>query len=211
MSETLSVHRPAAAFVAANLGIGLIPFLLLAACHPSIRWQMVLPLGISLLFSCGLSWLLAPRTGFLRFPNQAPFRRLPACLLLGSSFAAIPWKQQSLPLATFILAAGFGIRWWLFALETVDLRRDDQRRQPLPCAATRIRRTCTMITGAVIPLLLLAGLPWASLLWISFGLTLFCQWTVAGEICHSRLNHRFASCGQPSNMSHPHASNGEFC
>lgn len=211
MQAAKSFHRHATAYLAANLGIGLIPFVLMAVCHPFIRWHSALPLAICLAFALALSWLLAPRAGFLRMPGLAPMRRLLACLLLGFSLAAIPWKHQSLPFATFILAAGFGIRWWLFALETMDLRRADRQHQPLPCAATRIRRTCTIITGALIPLLLLAGLPCTPLLWISFGLTLFCQWTVVGEICHSLLNHSFASYGQPSTMNKPHGSNGGFC
>lgn len=208
MSPAWSVHRSAAALLAANLGIGLLPFVLLAGLHPAIRWQGAVPLSICLAVALLGSWCIAPDRRVLWFSGVPLARRLPACLLLGSSFAAIPWKQQGFPLAALVISLSLGLRWLLFALESLELRRADQRRLPLPCAATRIRRGCTMITGALIPALLLLGFPCLPLLWISFILTLFCQWTVGGETCHALANHRFASSLRPGLMSIPHEPDG---
>lgn len=196
------------ALLAANLGLGLLPFLLLASCHPAIRGRGALPLGICLASLMAAALLIAPRPRQLLKSGAPPGRRALACLLLGASLAAIPWKQQNLPLAGAVIATGFGIRWLLYSLETLDLRKADQHRLPLPCAATRIRRACTLVAGALIPLLLLTGLPCLPLLWISFILTLFCQWTVGGEACHSLANHRFASFLHPEFMSATHETDG---
>jgi hypothetical protein len=57
----------------------------------------------------------------------------------------------------------------------------DRQRLALPCLATRLRRAVTWVTGAVIPTLVLSGLPAIPLLFLSFGLTVFSQWTVAEE------------------------------
>lgn len=207
MTPALSVHRSATALLAANIGLGLLPFLLLAGCHPAIRGRGAVPLGISLASLMTAALLIAPPRQVLK-PGIPPTRRALACLLLGASLAAIPWKQQNLPLCGAVISTGFGIRWLLFLLETLDLRKADRHHQPLPCAATRIRRSCTLVTGAVIPLLLLAGFPCLPLLWISFILTLFCQWTVGGETCHALANHRFASSLNPELMNATHESDG---
>ena len=110
------------------------------------------------------------------------FRRLLSCILLGSSLAAIPWSAQNLVLFPAAAGAGFITRWWLYLLETRDLIRADRQKQALPCLATRLRRSITWITGALIPLLLLTGLPAAPLLVLSCVLTLFNQWTVGCEL-----------------------------
>lgn len=208
MTPVLSVHRSTTALLAANLGLGLLPFLLLASCHPAIRGRGALSLGISLASLMAAALMIAPQPRQLLKSGVPPGRRALACLLLGASLAAIPWKQQNLPLAGTVISTGFGIRWLLFALETLDLRKADRHRQPLPCAATRIRRACTLVTGALIPLLLLAGFPCPPLLWISFILTLFCQWTVGGETCHALASHRPASSLHPRFMSVTHESDG---
>jgi hypothetical protein len=208
MSPARSVHRSAAALLAANFGIGLLPFVLLAGFHPAIRWHCAFPLAISFAAALLVSWFIAPDRRVLWLPGVPLARRLPACLLLGASLAAILWKQQDFPLAAMVISLGFGLRWLLFALESLELHRADQRRLPLPCAATRIRRGCTMITGAFIPLLLLAGFPCLPLLWISFILTLFCQWTIGGESCHALANHRFTSSLRPQFMNITHESDG---
>ena len=80
-----------------------------------------------------------------------------------------------------VVGAGFVSRWWLYSLETRDLVVADRQRLALPCLATRLRRAITWITGAVIPLLVFSGLPAFPLLFLSFGLTVFSQWTVAEE------------------------------
>lgn len=208
MKPARSVHRSAAALLAANLGIGLLPFVLLAGFHPAIRWQGAIPLGVCLATALLGSCFIAPDPRVLWSSGVPLARRLPACLLLGASLAAIPWKQQGFPLAAMIISLGLGLRWLLFAVESLELRRADHHRLPLPCAATRIRRGCTMITGAIIPALLVLGFPCLPLLWISFILTLFCQWTVGGETCHALANHRFASSLRPETMRSTHDSDG---
>jgi hypothetical protein len=110
-----------------------------------------------------------------------PLRRLLSCLLLGSSLVAVPWHAEALPFFPAVVGAGFVSRWWLYSLETRDLVVADRQRLALPCLATRLRRAITWITGAVIPLLVFSGLPASPLLLLSFGLTVFSQWTVAEE------------------------------
>jgi hypothetical protein len=210
MTPPLSIHRSAIALLAAHIGLGLLPFVLLAVCHARIRWHGALPLGVCLVAALAASWIIAPNKRLLLNTGLAPLRRLLACLLLGASLAAIPWMQLSLPLAPMVIALGFSIRWWLFTLETLDLRRADRFHQPLPCVATRLRRVCTLIAGAVIPLLLVAGLPCIPLLWVSFVLTLFCQWTVSGETCHLLVHRCFDSSKRAFSMSRAHPPDGGY-
>lgn len=204
MTPVLSVHRSATALLAANLGLGLLPFLLLAICHPAIHGRGMIPMGIGLASLLAAALLISPRPQLLLESGPPPARRALACLLLGASLAGIPWKQHGLPLANAVIATGFGIRWLLFTVETLELRNADQHHLPLPCPATRIRRACTLVTGAVIPLLLLVGFPCLPLLWISFLLTLFCQWTIGGETFHSLANHRLVSSLHPKLMNTTH-------
>ena len=203
-----TVHRSATALLAANLGLGLVPFVLLAFLHPSIRWQGALAPGICLVTALSAAWILMPDMKFHSAPGQSPLRRLWAGLLLGASLTAIPWKQHYPPFGTAVICMGFALRWWLFALETLEIRRADRRCQPLPSFSTRGRRICTLITAAIIPLLMLSSVSSLPLLWISFVLTLLCQWTVGGETCYARFHQPVASSIRLASMSGSHDPDG---
>ncbi len=179
-----SPHQNARARVATNLSFGLIPFALIAGLHPGLPAEAALPTWICLFAAFAVAGCLN-----LGFQQPAPYsllRRPLSCLLLGSSLIAIPWKVQGLPFFPAALALGFASRWWLYALETRDLVVADRQRLALPCLATRYRRIITWITGALIPLLVISDLPAFPLLFLSFVLTVFSQWTVAGEACLAR-------------------------
>lgn len=174
-----SPHRNAVARVSTNLAFGLSAFTLFAGLHPAMPADAALPTLLYLLAAIAIAGCLNPGTDDSH--SGTPFRRLLSCLLLGSSLAALPWHTGALPFFPFIMGTGFVSRWWLHLLETRDLVTADRHRLALPCLATRLRRTITWITGAAIPLLILSGLPPFPLLLLSFGLTVFSQWTVAEE------------------------------
>jgi hypothetical protein len=179
--NTSSPHRNALARVSTNLSFGLVPFALVAGLHPVVAADAALPTWLCLLASFAAAGCLT--LGTREVIPASPLRRLLACLLLGSSLVAIPWNLQSLPFFPAALGIGFVSRWGLYALETRDLVVADRAHLALPCLATRLRRVLTWITGAAIPLLVLSGLPSGPLLVLSFGLTVFSQWTVVGERC----------------------------
>src|SRR5690606_21737054 len=133
------------------------PVAVLAGLHPAMPAKAALPVWWCLLLCFALAGCL--NIGARDQGGGTALRRPLACLLLGSSLAAIPWKSQNLALFPVILATGFVSRWWLYALETRDLVIADRRKIALPCLATRYRRAITWITGAVIPLLVVSGLP----------------------------------------------------
>jgi hypothetical protein len=181
-----SPHRNALARVSANLAFGLSPFALIAGLHPAIPPDAAVPTWLCLLASFSIAGCL--NLGAADTRPGTPLRRLLSCLLLGSSLAALSWDAGSLPFFPAVVATGFVCRWWLYFLETRDLRIADHRRLALPCLATRLRRGITWITGAAIPLLVAIGLPPFALLLLSFVLTAFSQWTVAGEACFARID-----------------------
>jgi hypothetical protein len=187
MAQTRSFHGFALTRLATNLGLGLVPFLLFAILHPAIPYHQKAARGmcLALLIGTYLFFRIAVAP-VVRFPRPI-WHRLLSCLLLGSSLAAIPWKILGYPLAIAIISVGFSIRWILYATETWELRMEDARKAPSPCLATRIRRGITFITGALIPLLMLAGLPVIPLLILSFLLTAMCQWSAA---CETHVNSR---------------------
>jgi len=176
-----SPHRNALARVSANLAFGLAPFALIAGLHPAIPPDAAVTTWLWLLASFSIAGCLNLGAGDTRLGT--PLQRLLSCLLLGSSVAALSWDAESLPFFPAVMATGFICRWWLYLVETRDLRMADHRRLALPCLATRLRRRITWITGAAIPLLLAIGSPPFPLLLLSFALTAFSQWTVAGEAC----------------------------
>lgn len=176
-----SPHRNALARVSANLAFGLAPFALITGLHPAIPPDAAVPTWLCQLASILIAGCL--NLGAADTRPGTPLRRILSCLLLGSSVAALSWNAGSLPFFPAVMAIGFVCRWWLYLLETRDLRIADRRRLALPCLATRLRRGVTWITGAAIPLLVAIGLPPFALLLLSFVLTAFSQWTVAGEAC----------------------------
>jgi hypothetical protein len=165
-----------------QLSLGLIPFILFALAHPDIPHQHKTTLAICLALLGGIHLLLRlTRESTSRFPRPI-WHQLLSCLLVGSSFAAIPWKMLGFPLSIAVITIGFSIRWMLYAVETWELRIEDSRKAPMPCLATRIRRGITFISGALIPLLILAGLPIIPLLGLSFVLTALSQWSASCEM-----------------------------
>lgn len=177
--KSSSPHRNALARVSTNLAFGLTPFALFAGLHPAMPADAALPPLLYLLAAIAIAGCLNLGTGEAH--PGTPFRRLLSCLLLGSSLAALPWHAGSLPFFPVVMGTGFVSRWGLYSLETRDLVVADRQRLALPCLATRLRRAVTWITGAVIPLLVFSGLPAIPLLFLSCGLTVFSQWTVAEE------------------------------
>lgn len=165
-----------------NLALGLAPFALLAGLHPAIGAKQAAAVWLCFLAAAALAGCLHLGQSRPTIKADPVFRRLLSCILLGSSLAAIPWNAQNLPLFPVAAGAGFVTRWWLYLLETRDLIRADRQKQALPCLATRLRRSITWITGALIPLLVLTGLPAVPLLVLSCVLTLFNQWTVGCEL-----------------------------
>ena len=182
MKADSNIHRIAVSQVAANLTLGIIPFLVLALVLPPISFAQTLSMWMCL----GGSILIGR---FICLGCEKPTRnyghglmRVISCLLLGASLIAIFWKGQELPHALEIIILSFCIRWLLFIIETRKLILADRQRQPLPSFATRIRRLITFITGAVIPVLILIGMPAVPLLAVSFLLTAFAQWAIAVEV-----------------------------
>lgn len=183
MSRDVSPPLAALARVTGNLAFGLAPFSVLAGLHPSVSAQEAAAVWICLLGTAGLAGCLhLGQRQVLDLEAGSEFRRLLSCLLLGGSLAAVPWHAQGLKLFPLAALTVFVARWWLYLLETRDLVAADQQKLALPCLATRIRRSITWITGLLIPLLLLTGLPGGPLLTLSFGLTVLIQWIAAFEL-----------------------------
>ena len=174
-----SSHRNALARVSTNLALGMTPFALLAGLHPEMPADAGLPTLLYLLAAMAIAGCL--NLGGGEAHPGTPLRRLLSCLLLGSSLAALPWHAGAMPFFPAVVGTGFVIRWWLYLLESRDLAVADRQRLALPCLATRLRRSVTWVTGAIIPALVFSDLPALPLLSLSFGLTVFSQWTVAEE------------------------------
>jgi hypothetical protein len=185
-----SPHRTAFMRVATNLALGTVPFALLSILYPGVPIRDAGPGLLSLTIAATLALLLIASTRETELGSPpvrfAATRRCLSCLLLGSSLIVVPWNFQGLPCLSWAVAMGFGSRWLLYGLESMDLRAADRGREALPCFATRLRRMITWITGAVIPLSVLVGCPALPLLLISFFLTLFAQWTAMGEVLYQQ-------------------------
>jgi len=179
-------HRIAVSQVATNLTLGIIPLLLLALAIPSISLHQTLILWMCLAGAFLISRIFAVGSEKPSCNYSQGCMRIISCMLLGTSLIAIFWKGQDLPHALEIIILSFSIRWFLFIIETRNLRLADRQRQPLPSFATRIRRLITFITGAVIPAFILSGSPPIPLLTLSFCLTSFAQWAIAFEVIHTR-------------------------
>jgi hypothetical protein len=182
MSRDASPQRTALTRVTGNLVFGVAPFALLAGLHPAVPAKDAAVVWMCLFGTAALAGCLHLGKRQVPLETGPVFRRLLSCILIGSSLAAIPWHAQGLGLFPVAAGAGFVARWWLYLLETRDLIVADRRRLALPCLATRLRRSITWITGAIIPLLVLAGLPGVPLLTLSFVLTAFSQWISACEL-----------------------------
>jgi hypothetical protein len=187
MSLRLSFQWTALSRVATNLALGLLPFGLLAAFHPAVDSRVTAPIWLCLVLSLAIAGAFPEAPPTRGDTLRMNFHRALSCLLLGSSFAAIPWKIHEFTSAPGVVLTSLSIRWLLYALEAWELRLADLRKHPPPCLATRIRRAITLVTGCLIPLLILIGLPVIPLLALSFILTAFSQWTVACENHHTTI------------------------
>jgi hypothetical protein len=186
-ARPVAFRRDAISQVAAQLALGFAPFTLLAGLHPSLAPGQAKVTWHCLVVSTTLACLLNRGRQATSMPSAPVLRRLAGSLLLGGSLAAIPWAAQGLPILPVAMVAGLVLRWGLYLLETRDLILADRRRMALPSLSTRLRRGITWFTGALIPLLVLSGLPAVPLLTLSFALTAFNLWTVACELRVSEL------------------------
>lgn len=126
--------------------------------------------------------LLVPRPLRGRFQSATrPWRRVLGTLLVGFSLAAALWSSLGVPPVRWLLVSGHALRWYLYGVETLELRKEDAQKMPRPSAATRTRRSLLWITGGAIPLAMLVAGPVLPLLWFSFVLTFFCQWLLSVE------------------------------
>ncbi len=190
MKTDANIHRIAFATVARNFGLGMILVLMVLPFFPGIELRHTLGLWFfSLILMCVSHFPGCAGIGGEFRLEMGLWMRLVACLLLACSFIAIFWKEWGLPHATGIILASFGLRWLLFLVEGWNIRIADLRRLPIPSQATRLRRSITFVTGGIIPLMILAGLPTVPLLAFSFGLTAFAQWVSTFEqILYRRLS-----------------------
>ena len=185
-------YRIAVSQVATNMTYGIVPLLLLASIIPEISFSQTISFWVCLFGSFLISRIFSVGCKEYMRNYCSGFFRVISCLLLGTSLIVIFWKWHDLPHALEIIILSFSIRWLLFIVETRNLRLADIQRKPLPSLATRIRRIITFITGAVIPVLILMGLPPIPLLTLSFCLTSFAQWALAYEAIYTReSNIRF--------------------
>jgi hypothetical protein len=186
MSLDSQIHRAALARVAGNLSMGMLPFLLFAALIPSVELGQQVSLWASLAVCLLIRLIFARHSVPYAFFRNFGAMRLISSLLLGASFLVIFWKWQHLEFSLAILILSFSLRWLLYVVETRNLELADRQRLPLPSLATKTRRAITFVTGAVIPILIFAGMPAVPFLIVSFFLTAFSQWAIAYEELHRR-------------------------
>lgn len=187
MADKVSFRAIAWCCLARNLVIGLIPYLFFGWVHPGIQQLQMFPLWCAFGVISFFYLILRSSANTQACKPFSPWTLFLSCMLLGSSLVAIFWKILGLPSSFYIIFIGFAIRWILYIMETIKLRAEDLRRRPMPCLSTQIRRRITFVTGALIPLLLVAGSPAVPLLSISFVLTAFSQWSAACEILFQTL------------------------
>jgi hypothetical protein len=186
MSIDSQIHRAALARVAGNLSMGMLPFLLLAALIPSVQLGQQVSMWVSLAACLLIHWIFAMNSMPYAFLENFGTMRLISSLLLGASWVVIFWKWHHLEFSLAILILSFSLRWLLYLVETRSLNLADKQRLPLPSLATKTRRAITFVTGAVIPIIIFAGMPAVPFLIFSFFLTAFSQWAIAYEDLHRR-------------------------
>lgn len=182
------VYRIAAARVAINVSLGILPLLLLALTMPGIHPGQTLSLWLCLAVTIIISQVIAMDAEPQPAAPPFGFLRITSCLLLGTSLMAIFWKAHAFPHAFQIMVSSFCIRWLLYFIETRELHRADHKREPLPSVATRIRRGITFITGGAIPALIFLGAPAVPSLSLSFILTALSQWAISCEAIRNQAS-----------------------
>lgn len=179
----LKLHAYSALMVLGQSGVGLGVIVATGFFQPSLSKVTLSFLGALALIMAGTALLF--QQSHKNYPAIIlTYRHLLGCLLLGSSLAAALWRILGLGHTGWLIVTGMIVRWYLFGSETIHLHHEDRMKHPRPSSATQARRMITIVTGALIPLLLLAGVPPIPWLSISFLLTAFCQWTIARERCH---------------------------
>jgi hypothetical protein len=176
----LSEILGALSVVSANFAFGLLPFCAAALVMGSGHFAETMPVFVAGIASAAIA--LCFQADALVKTRASPLRRLLSSMLLGASFAVMPWMHHKLPLAVPLMILCFTLRWLLFGMETWEIERADRLRQPPPSLSAKIRRSITWITGAVIPLLIGCGAPAVPLLLLSFLLTGLCQWAMHIEL-----------------------------
>lgn len=179
------VFRASLARTIWNLAIGTAVFGTLMLMHPAISAGRAMPTVAAAFVILACGWILNVRDFSLTPPeiyHARAFRRPLAVILMGSSLVAFLWSCQKIPGVIFPITVGFLARWIIYLLEILDIRVCDRRKIGLPPLTARIRLWITLITGLVIPLLVLLRLPGPPLLLLSFILTSLAQWAATCEI-----------------------------
>jgi hypothetical protein len=179
------VYRASLARTTWNLAVGTAVFGMLMLMHPAISAIRTAPTLTAALIILVCGWFLDVRDLSLTPPvvyHARAFRRPLAIMLIGSSLVAFLWSCQKIPGVIIPIALGFLARWIIYLLEIQDIRICDRRKIGLPPLSARIRLRITLITGLVIPILVLLRLPGPPLLLLSFLLTYLAQWLATCEI-----------------------------
>jgi hypothetical protein len=179
------LFRAALARVTWNMGVGTAVFGCILLLNPEIPAVRAVPTLVAAFVAMGFG----KRLTVPGFSPPAPevfhgrvFRRQLSVILIGSSLAALLWSAQEIPWITLPIVLGFVARWVLYGLEVSDIRLCDRRKIGLPPLAARIRLWITLVTGALIPGLVLLEVSAPPLLLFSFFLTCFGQWSAICEI-----------------------------
>lgn len=176
-------HAYAAVMVIGQTGAGLALITALAIGAQKMPQPHLLFLVVmALCMSASALWLQRKNQHYPPLIQNS--QHLLCSILLGISLAAALWPLLGFAHTSWLILAGMGLRWYLYGAETFFLHRADRNKEPSPSAATHSRRWVTLVTGALIPLIILFGSSPQRWLWISFILTCFCQWTIASERCH---------------------------
>lgn len=179
------IFRAALAQITWNMGIGTAVFGFLLFLHPAVPAVRAIPTLVPAFIAMGCGNRLAVPGFSLPSPevfHGRLFRRQLSVTLIGSSLVAFLWSTQKIPWIVFPIVLGFLSRWILYILEVRDIHLCDLRKIGLPPLATRIRLWITLITGALIPTLVLLEFPAPPFLLLSFFLTCFTQWSAICEI-----------------------------
>lgn len=185
MPSPALIFRASFARMIWNMAVGTALFGMMILMHPAASAMRALPTLTAALVALACGWGFNVR-GFSLTPPEVchgrVFRRPLGVILIGSAMVAFLWSCQGIPWVGLPIALGFIARWILYILEIQDIRVCDRRKIGLPPLTARIRLWITLVTGLVIPVLVLLGLSAPPLLLLSFFLTCLAQWSVTCEI-----------------------------
>jgi hypothetical protein len=198
---TSSVFRASLSRTSWNIAVGTAVFGFVLLLIPAAPPSHAVPTLVAALIAAVCARSLAVRS--FRPPPPVVchgriLRKPLSVILIGSSLVAVLWSSGGIPWLALPIALGFLSRWILYVLEIQDVRLCDLRKIGLPPLATRVRLWITLITGALIPALILLGAPASPLLLLSFVLTGFSQWSVTCELALNptltRISADWQSC-----------------